>query len=469
MGKSKTPSFIVELPLVTNSEQRHILNSRFEAGRQANNACLGEALKRRGQMLRSKLYRSALTMPHKTKEEIEARAKAFKEARKKYGFTEYSLHDYAGKIRNSWIGEHIDSLTAQKIATRAYNAVNKTVVGNAGKVRFKHYGELTSLEGKNNDSGIRWKNGKVVWNGLELKAIIDINDPVIAHGLSCPVKFVRIVRRIIRSRVRYYVQLICEGKPYRKEKNKAVKGKTGLDIGPSTVAEVGNAKAGLHLFCRELDDIHAEIRVLQRRMDRQRRANNPDNYNPDGTIKKGKKTWRNSKRYLETRAKFTGLNRRQAAHRKSLHGKLINNILRRGDGIYLEKVSYKAWQKVFGKSINYRAPGMFVSRLKCKAEASGGSLNEFPTNNTALSQMCQCGRKEKKKLFDRWHKYKCGVSAQRDLYSAFLARHIKKSGEYYLDTGSAVKEWPAIKPLLDAAVKNARQEYWYKAPSSFGL
>jgi len=474
LGKSKTPSFILELPLVTNSEQRHILDSRFEAGRQAYNACLGEVLKRRDQMLRSKMYQSALAMPHKTKEETKARSQAFKEAREKYGFTEYSLHDYVKKIRDSWICEHIDSLTAQKVATRAFNAVNKTVVGNAQKVRFKRYGELNSLEGKNNDSGIRWRDNKVIWNvrnNLELKAVIDMDDSVIAHGLSCPVKYARIVRRVIRGKVRYYVQLVCEGKPYQKEKNKVIKGKTGLDVGPSIVAEIGSAEANLHLFCRELDDIQTKIRVLQRQMDRQRRANNPDNYNPDGTVKKGKKNWKNSKRYLKTKAKFAELNRRQAAYRKSLHGRLINDILRRGNEIYLENVSYKAWQMIFGKSVNYRAPGMFVLELKRKAEASGGSLNEFPTNSTALSQMCQCGRKEKKKLSDRWHECECGVSTQRDLYSGFLARHVKTDdkGNYYLDCRSATEEWPKIKPLLDEAVEKAKRSYFYIAPSSFGI
>ena len=82
MGKSKTPSFVVELPLVTNSEQRHILNSRFEAGRQIYNACLGEAINRRDQMLRSKTYRAALDMPSSEKQEKQARSKAFSEASK---------------------------------------------------------------------------------------------------------------------------------------------------------------------------------------------------------------------------------------------------------------------------------------------------------------------------------------------------------------------------------------------------
>lgn len=469
MGKSKTPSFIIELPLITNSKQAQVLNSRFEAGRQAYNACLGEAIKRRGQMLRSKLYRSALILPKGA-----AKSRAFQKAKKDYGFSEYSLHDYVQKIRDSWIGKHIDSMTAQSLATRAFNAVNKTVTGDAENVWFKRYDTLDSLEGKKNSSGIRWRDGKVIWNtgnDLELRVIINKTDPVIAYGLSCPVKYVRIVKQIIRGKTRYYVQLILKGKPYQKKKNYVTAGETGLDLGPSSLAEVGDTEANLHLFCHELDDTQKQIRVLQRQMDRQRRANNPDNYNPNGTIKKGKHIWKNSARHLKTKARVAELHRRQAAHRKSLHGRLVNDMLRRGNEFYLEDVSHKAWQKRFGKSVNYRAPGLFVSSLKRKVETVGQSLTKFPTNGTALSQMCQCGRKEKKKLSERWHKCSCGVSVQRDLYSAFLARHVKTNNSinYYLDTGSAIKEWPMLNSFFDNAIEDAYKKYPYKPPSSFGL
>jgi hypothetical protein len=397
----------------------------------------------------------------------------FGEARKIYQFTEYALHDYVKGIRNSWLGKHIDSLTAQKLASRAFNAVNKTVIGDAEKVRFKRYGELYSLEGKNNQSGIRWCNGcMLIWSGLELQAIINLKDKVIAHGLTCRVKYVRLKRKIIRGKVRYYAQLVCEGKPYQKKRNQVIADKVGLDLGPSTIAEVSSAGAKLDLFCRELDNSQKKIRILQRKLDRQRRANNPDNYNPDGTIKKkGRKRWVNSQSYKKTNLQLADLHRSQAEHRRSLHGNMINDILRRGNTIYLEKVSYKGWQKLFGKSISYRAPGMFVAELTRKAEAAGGSVIGFPTTGTALSQMCQCGVKAKKKLSERWHNCSCGVSAQRDLYSAFLARHVKVSetGSYYLDTNTATDEWPKIKPLLLSALNTTTTSYCYAKPTSFGL
>ena len=471
MAKSKTPTFVVEIPLVTNSEEAHILESRFEAGRQIYNACLGQAIKRRDMMLRSKTYRQAQAAPKTTKEELEWRSETFKEARNRYGFSEYAMHDFVKSIRNhggekTWLGEHIDSLTAQKLATRAYDAVSKTIIGNADKVNFKRYGEIYSLEGKNNSSGIRWRDNHITWSDLILRPIIDTSDKVIMHGLSSPVKYVRILKKIIRGKTRYYAQLICAGIPYKKEKNTTGTGITALDVGPSTIAEVGDTEAHLNTFCRELDSIQSEVRVLQRKLDRQRRANNPDNYNPDGTIKKKRKKWVSSRRYKEVKAKLGEKHRCQAEYRKSLHGKMANDIVRKCAIIYTEDISYRSFQKNYGKSVSYRAPGMLIAKLKSKV-----NVIEFSTRTTALSQSCHCGIKHKKKLSHRWHKCKCGVVAQRDLYSAFLARHVGLDTEsvYRLNYKSAAKEWTTTKLLLDEALTEVKRNYWYKTPTSFGI
>ncbi len=278
----------------------------------------------------------------------------------------------------------------------------------------------------------------------------------------------RIISKDIRGKARFYVQLVCEGRPY--QKNKPFEGRIGLDIGISTVAEVGDKEAYLHEFCQELNDIHSHIRIINRKLDRQRRANNPQNYNPNGTVKRGRKKWNYSNSYIKTRSKLNERNRCQLAYRKSLHGKLINDILSRGNIIYLEKVSYRAWQKVYGRTINNRAPSMFVSELKRKAETGNGKIVEFLTNSTALSQTCQCGRKKKKLLSNRWHICKCGVKAQRDLYSAYLARHVKTNGkDFWLDYHKAEEEWPAQKHILDIAVSKTKELYSENIPSSFGI
>jgi hypothetical protein len=480
MSKQKTASFILELALrVTSREEKRVL-ARLEAARQVYNACLGESFKRLGLLRQSKAYQAAGKMDRgqKGSPQAKVRSRAFRKANGAVGFREYDLHAYAAQFNHCWLGEHLDINTIQKLATRAFKSVQQYAFGKRGRPRFKGKNQMDTVEGKSNQSGIRWREPCVEWLGLKLEANIDRDDPVIVHGLSSRVKYARIVRRKLKGRNRFYVQLVCEGKPYQKKKNQVGKGDVGLDIGPSTIAIVGEREAFLKRFCDELISCQREIRRLQRHLDRQQRANNPDNYNPDGTIKKGPKRWYKSGRQRRTEVRLAELYRKQAAHRKSLHGQLVNHILRMGNVYKLEKLSYRAFQRRFGRSVGMRAPGMFVAHLKRKAASADAEMDEFPTRPTRLSQTCQCGAVKKKPLSQRWHACDCGVVAQRDLYSAFLARCVE--GER-LNADRARQEWSeGVDDLLQAALSQAARKSSQQPangqpsnlrlpPSSFGL
>jgi hypothetical protein len=61
----------------------------------------------------------------------------------------------------------------------------------------------------------------------------------------------------------------------------------GADLGPSTIAlATREAEASLSVFCEELAPDERTIRRVQRKLDRQRRAANPGNYDENGRIKK---------------------------------------------------------------------------------------------------------------------------------------------------------------------------------------
>jgi transposase len=200
----------------------------------------------------------------------------------------------------------------------------------------------------------------------------------------------------------------------------------GLDIGPSTLAVVPQeGNADLVTFCEELAPDTRKKRRLQRKLERQRRANNPDNYDEKGRVKKHGNThlrWTESKRYRATRRQHASTERRLAAHRKSLHGKLAHAIVAVGNTIDIEKTSFKGWQKQYGRSIGLRAPGLFVAHLARIVAKTGGTLVEVSAFKTNLSQYCHhCGRYVKKPRAQRWHTCECGLGpVQRDLYSAFL-------------------------------------------------
>jgi hypothetical protein len=377
------------------------------------------------------------------------RSEAFYAANEEAGFREYDLHAYAIQFGHAWLGEHLDSLTIQKTATRAFLAVQQFAFGKRGKPRFRGKGWYDSVEGKTNTSGILWREQAVRWLGMELPASLDPQDEVVAHGLACPVKFVRLLRRKLNGRNRFYAQLICAGRPHRKARHTLGHGVMGLDIGPSTVATVSDTQATLERFCDELENRHRTICKLQRKLDRSRRANNPDNYNPDGTVKAGRHKWQCSQRYVHTRAQLAELHRKQAAQRESLHGRKVNALLAQADVINLEKSSYRGWQKRYGKSVGFRGPGAFVAHLRRKAANAGAQINEFSPHSTRLSQTCVCGAVEKKPLSQRWHSCQCGVGpVQRDLFSAWLARYVKDNR---LDAGRAQAAWPGEDERLRVA------------------
>src|SRR5258708_6521549 len=445
MKKSTTPTFLLELPLAVTGGQAKHLRAHFEAARALYNTLLGEALARLHRMWADPAWQAARAIPRSLKQE---RAAAFSQLRQEYGFSEYALHDFAKHANCTWIADHIDAVTAQTLATRAYQAANRVCLGKARKVRFKSKGRgLDSIEGKRNNTGLRFvlqppeegNQGWLVWGKDRIPALIDWNDPVVKYGLDHRVKYTRLVRRKASSPkaqgadcqgYRYYVQLVLEGMPYQKKKNTPGQDVIGLDLGPSTIAIVPReGEARLVPLCEELRPDARKKRRLERKLDRQRRANNGQNYDEKGRIKKhGKRrlAWKNSKGYLATRRRLAHQGRKLAAHRKSLHGRLVNEVIRVGNDIRIEKVSYKGWQKQFGKSVGLRAPGMLIDHLRRTVAKTGGTLHEFPTRTTKLSQYCHgCGTYAKKPLSQRFHICSCGVGpVQRDLYSAFLAPYL---------------------------------------------
>jgi len=475
MKKSKTPTFLLELPLRVDAVQDRRLRTHLEAARCLYNALLGEALKRLHRMRADPGWQAARSLPRGQRRE---RATAFSQLRKRYYFSEYALHDFAKEARCSWLAGHLDAVTAQTLATRAYQAVNRVCLGKAKKVRFRSRGRgLDSVEGKREETGLRFvlerpeqgHSGWLVWGQDRIPAIIDWNDPVVKHGLDHRIKYARLVRRKASSPRakgadcqgdRFAVQLILQGTPYQKPKHQLGPGIVGLDLGPSTVAIVPReGEARLVTLCEELALDARKKRRLERKLDRQRRANNAQNYDEQGRVKKCGKSrlsWKHSRGYLATRRRLGTRERKLAAHRKSLHGRLVHEIVRVGNTIRTEKISYRGWQKCYGKSVGLRAPGMLIEHLRRTVANTGGTLHEFPTRTTKLSQYCHgCRTYAKKPLSQRFHVCTCGVGPiQRDLYSAFLAANLEQQNSI---PSIAQEDWEGAELRLRAAMEELTQ------------
>lgn len=179
-------------------------------------------------------------------------------------------------------------------------------------------------------------------------------------------------------------------------------------------------------------------RLLLRKLDRSRRAMNPENYNPDGTVVVGRKLWKKSKRYLKPQYKLKALMRKQKDTRKYQHECLANYVASLGNVAYVEDMNFRALQrrskettktktgryrckKRFGKSLANRAPAMFLEILSRKI-----NVVKINTVEAKASQYNHVTHEYKKKtLSERWAVVgDCKI--QRDLYSAFLIMNISE-------------------------------------------
>ncbi len=469
MAKATTPSFVLELELLVSSHERKTLYKKLNIGRQVYNACLGEALKRLHKIQHDRAYGLLLQELNPIKQKLQAlekseqppikqlrelkRQKTYIQSELKsielhYGYSEYQLQAWTTGCSQHFSG-HIGSLEIQKLATRAFYAVEKLHYHTAKKVHFKRKNELISIENKSNKTGLRWMDGKVIWFGLKLDVRIRKKDEYAKDALKNRVKYLRIVPRTIRGKERYFVQFILEGYPPLKKHTVLgpIDERVGIDPGTSTMAISSEYVVSLEELAPTFAVDDRKLRRIQRAMDRSRRSTNPENYNTDGTIKIGKKTWIYSNRYRNLAIKRKELYRRIAAKRKESHEKLANKILSIGMDVRVEEMKYQALQKRakqtkinrkngklnkkkrFGKSLGNRAPAMFLSILDRKLHYYDQELKKVNTRELKASQFNHVtGEYIKKELKERWNVIN-GHKVQRDLYSAFLLENTNEDLE----------------------------------------
>lgn len=445
-------NFIIQFPLKTKIYQEHILDKRLEIGRHIYNALVTKTQKRYKEMIKTKRYRELFSQLSVDKEKNKIIWKQINNIRKEYRLSgKYDFYEDVKHFQHHY-KNNIDARTAQKIADNLWKSYEKFYFSDGKEIHYKKYGTLNSLESNDNKTGIRFKNNCVYWLGLEIPVVIDYNNIYEYQAMESEIAYCRIVRKYIHNKNKYYVQLVMRGTYPIKFDNETGEikhylgdGDVGIDIGTSTIAIASDKDVKILELADKVRNIENDKRLLLRKLDRSRRTTNPDNYNPDGTIKKqGNKkiTWIKSKHYVKYQNQLRELYRKQADIRKYQHECLANEILKLGNNIYVEDMNFKGLQKRskktekndkgqfkkkkrFGKSLGNRAPAMLLTIIDRKLQYHNSKLIKINTWEARASQFNHFDETyKKKKLSQRWNDFN-GIKVQRDMYSAFLIMNIK--------------------------------------------
>jgi len=474
--------FVLELPVQVEKYQADLLNKRYEQLRQLYNYVQGKLLRQYRYFEQMKEYQACKTIKEK-RDFFKNHPFQINETQKgseipfKVSFDEYSIKGYIEKLVQKPVGPNMTyadlgftTNILDHLGASIWAAWDKKLYDfKAKRISFKKYGELDSFSSRR-----KVVRGVVYFSGMELhldtmELAIKMNGKVgkeakfitlkILHnpkhaeyemwalkGGVDSVKVVKVVRRLVRSQYKYYVQLTIEGEKPQKGITLG-KGNVGIDLGPTTVAVSGMNIVSIDKLASKCDNIQPKITRLSRKLDRSRRANNPDNYNEDGTIKRGVKlVWKKEKdlkRYSKLKRELAELRRKQAAIRKQQHIDRANELLKEGDTFIVENNQISGWttraketkvnektgkiqkKKRFGKSVANHAPSMFVSILENKVKSLGGEVVKVDTKNAASQYDFTNNSFTKHELKERNVTLSNGDTHQRDMLAAFNLQHLK--------------------------------------------
>lgn len=509
-SRSLLPIHTLEVELRVNQEQKKLLIDTSEQMRQLSNVLIGTFKKNYEQMIRTKRYKKTMNKYFEITEKIskinnkidniddKKLLKELKNNKKLLEDNKKLISNQLEDIRIDFnifksyytkkaeflyknIFTNLNSVLALKVVDRCWLQFEKLMFkSKTKKIKFKKYGFLPSLEGKQaercivlkqNVNGLyintlgesfelKIKNNDIYTKNLlelikvymnDLENIENININRVINGQkpldTYRIIFNRIVIKRIRGKFRFYVQILYEGRPWKLDengnlKNKQGTGRIGIDYGTSTIAVVSESKVIYKNLAEEannLKHLERQLKILQRKMDRSRRSTNPDCFNSDGTYKKGTKIKVKSRNYKKILKQFREINRKLSCIKKYEIGRDTNIIRSLGDQIYGEHMNFQGLakrsknttvnrntgkinkKKRFGKSISNRCPGLMVSTLKNKF---GNGYHEVNTWEFKASQYNHITNTcIKKKLSQRIQELDYNgetITIQRDLYSAFL-------------------------------------------------
>lgn len=486
---------ILELPLITEPWQKDIIDTKMDCVRRVYNSMLSKELKRYNEMIKTREWRSLNEIIKEELQKAEAenskkKSDVLKAAydRKNEIMRENSFSDFDFRskaiVYSKYYQKHVSSKMAMvNVGQPMWAAFEKLFFGNGEKVAFKKYDEVTTIA-SDNKSGIRLMqddNGKyyVLISNKAAKAkpvklyIKGPNTTYDKEMLTAKIKVVRVIKKIEKGDRKYYCQLTVERTPFIKmdkegnPKHQIGVGKVGIAIWRNTLCAVSDKKVYKINLSPNAEEFAIKREELSRKLEYIRRINNPDNYNEDGTIKKGiwgedkklhKLHWTYTNHYKKVKAELRELYRKHTVEKILLQNETVWKLLSMGNEFCYVDISFLTtkpeWneeepltnaeyrkKKQRRRAIQENAPSMILTKLDRKLI----NYNLMPITRYTLPEDLYWYHHgvgiSNKDLFPGENILVEGRIINHTIYRAFLIRHFE-NGMYNRDT--LIKDWSSF-------------------------
>lgn len=487
---------VLEMPLITQPWQEDALCKKMECVRRVYNTMLSFELKKYNQMIRTKEWR---TINETIREELQLcesskcrkseRLKAAYDRKnailKENGFTKFDFISLA--IQSSkYYQKNISSKMANMgIAVPMWTAFEKLFFGNGEKVSFKKFDGVDTLV-SDNKSGIRLIKEDDRYfvvcsnNFARAKEVkMPINGPNTIYDremLGASVKVIRIVKKVEKGKKKFYCQLTVARTPYIKTdaqgspRHPIGEGTVGIAIWRDTLCAVSASKVLKINLSPNAEEFFLLREELSRKLEHLQRVNNPDNYNEDGTVKKGiigedgkrhQLCWKESNHYKTVKAQLRELYRKHNVEKGLIRNKAILQLLSMGNTFRFADTSFLTFKPEWDEesplhNYEYRkkkdrrlaiqeyAPATFLTKMDMKLAGRGlPPILRFTIPENLYWYRHDTGVSDKS-FFSNKDILMCGKVVEQTLYRAFLIRHFGTTTLNSYDQKALTKEWESF-------------------------
>ena len=366
-SNESTPTYVVKLLLDLKPNDYRTVEKSMNVANSIYNDMLSEGKKRINRLRADENYWKLIKDYNDAKEHNKKRSNQKIDIKpinnqinnmvKSYGLSQTDFEHFLRDRRHELdFYKALSTPEIQVIAKQAFDTI-KNVIFFKSKIKnlkFKSKYKDSSFKNKRNDTGLRLiksVNNKYAYT-LILGNKHEINikrNAFTIYQQNCmlraeKIKYVQIQKSKIKGKFRYYLVIYLQGTP--PTKHKVGTGVVGCDNGVSTLAYVSDSEVKLvDLVPEECLRIEEGINRLNKQISRKLRLLNPDCYDKNNKVVKGKKMTNRSNNLTKLINRVQKKQRKMRIYRNELQNKVSNDLLSQGNIIQLEKMNIKSLQK----------------------------------------------------------------------------------------------------------------------------